>query len=109
MSDNVTRIHHRATPNRPHYIVEWAEKRGMRQADLAEALSADKSVVSRWFNGSTPAEHWQAKLALLFNCEPEALFRHPDDDWITKFFKGRSADEIERIKATLEAAFPKAG
>jgi transcriptional regulator with XRE-family HTH domain len=33
--------------------------------------------------------------------------RHPDDDWLTKFFHhGRSADEVERMKKTLEAAFP---
>jgi len=27
--------------------------------------------------------------------------------WLTKFFQDRSRDEIERIKNTLEAAFPR--
>lgn len=79
----------------------------MTQADLARELGADKSVVSRWFNGSTPGLDWQEKLAGLFNCDPEALFRHPDDDWIAKFFRDRSRDELERMKKALEAAFPR--
>lgn len=46
-------------------------------------------------------------LALFFECEREALFRHPDDDWIARFLKGRDKDEIQRIKDTLERAFPR--
>jgi hypothetical protein len=33
--------------------------------------------------------------------------RLPDDDWLVRFFKGRNKDEIERIKKTLETAFPR--
>ena len=32
--------------------------------------------------------------------------RHADEDWLTKFFGDRSADEVERMKKMLEAAFP---
>jgi transcriptional regulator with XRE-family HTH domain len=104
---NVTRIHNSKQPRRPHYIEEWAERREMKQADIARELGADKSIVSRWFGGATPSQEWQEKLAALFRCDPESLFRHPDDDWLSKFFADRSRDEIERIKATLEAAFPR--
>lgn len=96
-------------PNRPHFIPEWAERRKLKQADIARALDADKSVVSRWFNGATPSEDYQHRLADLLIGDadsPESLFRHPDDDWIVKFFRDRPAEEVERIKATLEAAFP---
>jgi transcriptional regulator with XRE-family HTH domain len=107
MSD-VTRIHRQKQPNRPHHIRDWADRRHMSQSDIVEALGADKSVVSRWFSGATPSERWQDALAEIFHCDSrESLFRHPDDDWIAAFLQGRSRDEIERIKATLEAAFPK--
>jgi hypothetical protein len=103
----VARIHRGKTPRRPHFIPEWAETRGLKPADLARELGADKSVVSRWYHGASPSQEWQAGLAALFACEPDALFRHPDDDWLSRFLQGRQLDEIQRIKATLEAAFPK--
>ena len=104
---NAIRIHPSKQPRRPHYIQEWAEKRGMRQVDLVNALGVQKSLVSRWYSGASPSVQWQQALAELFQCEVEALFRHPDEDWLTRFFHERSADEIERMRALLEAAFPK--
>jgi len=100
-------VHKSKQPRRPHFITEWAERRNLSQADLARELDADKSIVSRWFSGSTPGIDYQARLAALFNCEPEALFRHPDDDWLSRFFANRSQDEVERMKQLLELAFPK--
>lgn len=63
--------------------------------------------MSRWFKGSTPSFEHQQKLAALFACEPESLFRDPNEDWLMRFFQDREADEIERMKRTLEAAFPR--
>ena len=103
----VTSVHRSKQPRRPHFIAEWAEARNLTQADLSRELEADKSVVSRWFSGTTPGVEWQEKLALLFHCEPESLFRHPDDDWLTRFFQDRPRDEIEKMKQMLELAFPK--
>lgn len=97
----------RKQPRRPHFIPSWAELRNLSQADLARELGADKGLVSRWFNGSTPGVEWQERLAALFHCEPEDLFRHPNDDWIKRFFEGRSEEEIEHIKRSLEVTFPK--
>lgn len=105
---DVTRIHKGKQPNRPHFIEDWAVYRRFHtQIELANALEADKSVVSRWYGGSTPSLDWQLKLAALFEIDREALFRHPDDDWIAKFFQGRSAEERERAKQMLEVAFPR--
>lgn len=104
---NVTEIHRGKQPRRPHHLQDWAAKRKFSQADIARELGADKSLVSRWFSGSTPGLDWQQRLAALFHTEPESLFRHPDDDWIARFLKDRAEDEIERIKATLENAFPR--
>jgi transcriptional regulator with XRE-family HTH domain len=107
---NVIRIHKGKQPNRPHYIEAWAEKRGFeRQADLAEELNADKSLVSRWYAGATPNREYQEKLAALFYCDRESLFRHPDDDWLSRFLQGRTRDEVEKIKQLLELAFPRTG
>lgn len=102
------RIHRGKQPRRPHFIEEWAELRGYAtQADLAEALGADKSVISRWYKGATPGEEWQLALADLFSTEPDGIFRHPNDDWISRFFQNRSREEFERMKTMLEAAFPR--
>jgi hypothetical protein len=103
-----TRVTRARQPTRPHFIPEWAERRGYgTQAELAEALGADKSVVSRWYDGATPGKKWQKKLVALFHCqEPDGIFRHPDDDWLAKFFRDRSEDEVLRAKQLLETAFP---
>lgn len=106
---NVARIHTSKQPRRPHHVEAWAETRGLSQADLAREIGADKGLVSRWYNGTTPGVEWQKKLAAFFHIEPESLFRHPDDDWLSRFFRGRSKAEIERIKQTLETAFPRDG
>lgn len=105
---SVDRIHGLKQGRRPHYIKEWCERRNLSQADLSRELSADPGLVSRWFSGSSPSAVYQEKLAALFDCEPDAIFRHPDDDWMAKFLRGRSQKEIERIKSTLEIAFPRA-
>lgn len=101
-----TRIHHNKTPIRRHFIAEWAEARGMRQVDVAEELGVDKSQASRWFAGQMPQPHFQERLAALFEIEPEALLRHPDADWMSRFFEGRQIEERERIKRAIELSFP---
>lgn len=113
----ITEIHKSKQPRRPHFIREWAELRGYaRQVDLAEALGADKSIVSNWYTGTSPTTGYQEKLAALFDCDPESLFRHPDDDWLAKLFKdnaireifkNRTPDELRRMFETLKTAFPK--
>lgn len=78
----------------------------MRQVDIARRLSADKGLVSHWYNGTTPGPIWQRRLADLFGCQCEDLFCHPDAAWFSDFLAGRSATERARIKAMLTAAFP---
>src|SRR5580765_299335 len=105
-----TRIHKNATPHRFHYIVEWAERRNLTQADISRSLGVDKSTVSRWFSGAIPSEMYLIPLTALLtgdDDEPAALFRHPDDDWLARLVRGRTADEVGRIKAMIDAAFPK--
>ncbi|WP_296580104.1 helix-turn-helix transcriptional regulator [Xanthobacter sp.] len=107
MRNEPTKIHPSKQPRRPHHIADWMDKYGLKAVDVSSELNVDKSVVSRWLSGSTPNVHHQERLAALFHTDREGLFRHPDDDWLAKFFKDRTKDELERIKATLEAAFPR--
>lgn len=90
-----------------HYIPEWAEKRDLKQAEVARELDVDKGTVSRWFKGNIPTEKHLLALAGLFSCTVPDLFRHPDDDWLSRFLRGRSEEERERIIETLKTAFPK--
>ena len=52
----------------------------MRASQLAKKLDIDKSL---------------------------ALFRDPDDEWIFQLIMDRTPEEKERIRATIEAAFPR--
>lgn len=101
----VTQIHKSKQPRRPHFIAEWAEARNMSQADLARELGADKSVISRWFNGTTPGTDWQERLAALFNCEPDSLFRDPHDDWLAKFFRDKTEEQKQKAIDMLKLLF----
>jgi transcriptional regulator with XRE-family HTH domain len=94
-------------PRRPHFIPEWAQEKGVSQKDLALAIGADPSNVSRWFSGTCPSQDWQIRLAVFFNVEIDALFRHPDEEWLINFLRGRKKVDVERIKQTMEVAFPK--
>ena len=50
--------------------------------------------------------HLDALVACLQLEDRDALFRHPDDDWMARFLRGRSDDEKKRIVTMLQAAFP---
>lgn len=101
------RIHTGKNPHRTHYIAEWAERRGLKQADLSEELRVDKSTVSRWFAGNIPSEKYLLGLVdvLSLDSVPD-LFRHPDEDWLARLFRRRSQEERERMILLLKTAFP---
>lgn len=104
---NVTRIHKDKLSKRIHFIPEWIEHRGLSQADVVRELDINKGTVSKWCSGDLPSEVNLYNIAALLEVEPNALFRHPKDDWLANFFSGRSEEEKQRIVNTLNAAFPK--
>lgn len=99
-------IHRSKQPNRPHFVKEWVEKRGFTTQTLIAELDVDKSVVSRWFHGTTPGLEWQEALAALFHIEREDLFRHPDEHWLSRKLRQHTQEERERMIRMIEAAFP---
>jgi hypothetical protein len=105
--DNVTRIHKHKTPHRRHYVAEWADHRQVKKAAIARHLGINKGTVTNWFQGSVPSDKWIDPLAEFLGTTREGLFRDPHDDWFVQFFRNKSADERERAKQMLEAAFPK--
>lgn len=95
------------TPHRIHYIAEWAERRGLTQADIARATGADKATVSRWCSGALPSEKYLLALTAVTSVQvPNDLFCHPDNDWIARFMRSCSEDERRRVIQLLETAFP---
>jgi hypothetical protein len=82
------------------------EHRGMTsQVELAEAIGADKSMVSRWLDSvkpTTPSFAYVGRLNALFGGEgdPVDIFRHPRDDWMARFLQERSEEEFRRIQKT---------
>jgi transcriptional regulator with XRE-family HTH domain len=68
---------------------------------LTRAPTDDEAVWSLWDKAQPFERELIVKIATAILGE-----RQPKEDWLTKFFRDRSADEVERIKKTLEAAFP---
>jgi transcriptional regulator with XRE-family HTH domain len=103
--NNVTPIHIDKTPIRVHFIVEWAEKRNLKQADIVREIGADKGLVSRWFQGTVPKPEYLEKLAALFGTDIHGIFRHPDDDWLAKFFRDKTEQQREHAIEMLRILF----
>ncbi len=108
---DLMRIYQNRQPRRPHYLAQLMERHGVTRADIIEAIEVDKSLLSRWLDEdkpSTPSLEWSRKLGEFFGkgSDPVDIFANPDVDWMSRLLQGRSADEISRIKAMIEAAFP---
>lgn len=105
---NTTKIHSGKTPPRQNFIAEWAEKRNLRPVDIVNETGADKGLVSRWLNkGTLPKQEYLEKLAALFHTDVPGLFRHPDDDWLTKFFQDKTEEQRDMAIKVLQAMFEK--
>lgn len=102
---NIKTIHSDKTPTRIHFIVEWAEKRDLSQADIVREIGADKGLVSRWFAGKLPKADYLEKLAALFGTDVHGLFRDPEDDWLAKFFRDKTEEQKEQAIDMLRILF----
>lgn len=88
--------------------------RGVSRADLIEGIGVDKGLLSKWLDErkpSTPGPKWALALGAFFAPSPDPddfvdIFADPEVERIHRFLRGREPDEIERIMATLETAFP---
>jgi hypothetical protein len=96
---------------RRHFIPEWAELRGKKQADIVRDLDIPKSVVFRWFSeGVIPTEKYLLPLAeYLMVDDVISLFRHPDDDWLAQMFRDKTDEQREKAVAMLKLFFESIG
>lgn len=93
-----------------HFIGEWMEHRGKKVADMVEALDVDKSQVYRWLKGQKPQDDMLLRIAAFLETgHPESILRHPLDDWMARFFQGRSEEEAKAIIEMMERAWPRTG
>lgn len=102
---NIDKIHGNKTPQRIHFIPEWAEKRGLKQADIARELDVEKGLVSKWFRGTLPKFDYLERLSSLLATDVSGLFRHPDDDWLSQFFKDKTEEQKEQAIDMLKLFF----
>ena len=102
---NIPKIHADKTPHRIHFLPEWAEKRDLKQVDIVREIGADKGLVSKWWKGVLPKPEYLEKLAALFHTDVPGLFRHPDDDWLAKFFRDKTEDQKEAAISMLKILF----
>lgn len=99
----VTKIHGGKTPVRIHFIREWALHRHRKQSDIVRNIDVDKSTVSRWFAGTLPKEEHLIALAGYLMTEVPSLFRHPDDDWLARYFRDKTEEQKEQAIRVLKA------
>jgi transcriptional regulator with XRE-family HTH domain len=104
---NTVEIHKGKTPKRFHFIPEWAEHRGMKQADISREGNFDKGLVSRWWQGVVPTPNNLAILAaMLTDDDISSLFRDPYDDWLAKLFRDKTEKQKELALNVLISMFP---
>lgn len=110
-----TQIYGSRQPRRPHYLATLMARHNVTRAELIEAIEVDKGLVSKWLDEekpTTPGPQYVRKLGRFFAVSDDPddfvdIFADPDTSRLSRFLQGRSPDEIDRIMATLETAFPK--
>lgn len=114
-------IYQNRTTFRRHYLAEWLKERNMKPADLVAALNEPasekyvyKSQVYRWIKGQLPQRPTQIRIAAALSLTdpetgepmPELLTRHPAEDWIARKLRGKSDEDVDRMKQAIELLFP---
>ncbi|SHN18513.1 Helix-turn-helix [Roseibium suaedae] len=109
----MAKVHPNPKPNKPrHFIREWRKHRGMTMEQLAEAAGVTQGSISQLERGQINyTQPTLEAIAKALFCSPADLIMHtPDhaaaDDWMARFFRERSLDELKRIEQMLRAAFP---
>lgn len=118
--NSLVRIHKGKQPISKHYLKEWLDERDMGAMDLLDEINKalpdpiDKSQVYRWLKGQMPHDDMLVRIAGVLSIvdaetgapDPRGVLRDPNVDWIAQKLRGRSEDEVERVKQILDAAFP---
>ena len=107
-------IYAKRQPNRPHYLAKLMERHDKSRRDIIEGIGVDKGLLSKWLDErkpSTPGPKWARALGEFFAVSPDPedfvdIFADPDVTRLQRLLHGREPDEIDRIMATIEMAFP---
>jgi transcriptional regulator with XRE-family HTH domain len=67
------------TYNHSWYLLEWAERAGLKQADVARLAGWSKAKGSDVWNGQRYTQELIDELAPILNVRPFELLMHPDD------------------------------
>ena len=87
-----------------HYLREWRIKRGLTQADLAERLGTDKSMISRYEGAQRNLLlDVQFRLMEALDITPKQFFSHPDEVSIDAMLTGTTREDKERVIAVAKA------
>ena len=93
---------------RSHFIREWREYRGLTQAELANAISVDRTYLNKIERGK---RHYQAyvleAMATHLECAPgDLLSRRPDhSSEIETIYHSLSEEDRTRAIAVLKTVF----
>lgn len=78
-----------------HYLPQWADKRGLSQAEIVRLTGVDRATVSRWFSGVLPKHKNRLLLAAALKIEQSDLLKPPPEDLrMSVTLPGGSSSEI---------------
>jgi transcriptional regulator with XRE-family HTH domain len=95
-------------PSPEHYIREWRRHRGLTQAQLADAVGVDRSLLNKIERGRRPhGKPVLEAIAARLECEPtELVQRHPSHtSELETLYMSLSVDEQVRAMHLLKLAF----
>lgn len=86
------------------YILEWREKRGLTQQQLADRVGVSDATIARWERRQRkPDTDAQSALAYALGVEPADLWRHPDRPSADELLRDQPADVVENAFRMLRA------
>ncbi len=110
----IAEIYAKRQSRRPHYLAKLMARQNVSRGKLIEDLGVDKGQLSRWLDEEkpqTPGPEWASRLGRYFapSDDPDDfvdIFTDPEVARFQRMTRGRPPDEVDRMLATLEAAFP---
>lgn len=89
--------------NGPLFLTEWFQYRKVNDEKVALALGIDRTAVWKWRQDQNRLDPEKMRqLAAVLDCEPEDLWRHPDEPSADAILKGASPKDRARALGVLK-------